>query len=71
MATYRLYCLDRLNRFVDAAWLEARDDAEATALARGNATKCVTRELWVGDRLVVRLPGEPQRPHISEAETGD
>jgi hypothetical protein len=52
--TYRLYCLDGVDKVVSAEWVEAeRDEAaisQAEELRRGR--KC---ELWQGQRLVASL----------------
>ena len=58
MATYRLYCLDGVDKVVSAEWLEADDDEAALDTAEGmhHGRKC---ELWQGNRLVAKLG--PQR----------
>lgn len=54
MGTYRLYCLDGVDKVASAEWIEADDDACAMAAAEelraGRAC-----ELWQGRRLVARL----------------
>jgi hypothetical protein len=54
VATYRLYCLDGVDKVASAEWLEADDDEAAIAAAdemRGGRT-C---ELWQNSRLVARM----------------
>jgi hypothetical protein len=62
--TYRLYCLDGLDKVASAEWIEAKDDEAAIEAAEGmhHGRKC---ELWQGGRLVARIDrrrGEPVRP---------
>lgn len=54
MATYRLYCLDGVDKVASAEWIEAADDQAAMGTAEGlrSGRKC---ELWQGSRLVARL----------------
>ena len=54
MATYRLYCLDGVDKVASAEWIEAADDQAAIGTAEGlrAGRKC---ELWQGSRLVGRL----------------
>lgn len=54
MGTYRLYCLDGVDKVASADWIEADDDAGAIAAARDlhDGRMC---ELWQGLRLVARL----------------
>ena len=57
MATYRLYCLDGVEKVESAEWIEADDDGAAIAAAedlRGGRT-C---ELWQNSRLVARMDGQ-------------
>ena len=54
VATYRLYCLDGVDKVASADWIEAEDDegaiAGAEAIREGRAC-----ELWQGARLIARL----------------
>lgn len=54
VASYRLYCLDGVDKVASAEWVEAQDDEAAIAAAEGirGARTC---ELWQGKRLVARL----------------
>jgi hypothetical protein len=54
VATYRLYCLDGVDKVASAEWIEAADDQAAIGTAEGlrAGRKC---ELWQGSRLVGRL----------------
>jgi hypothetical protein len=54
VATYRLYCLDGLDKVASAEWLEADGDEGAITAAQDlrDGRKC---ELWQGDRLVARM----------------
>jgi len=54
VATYRLYCLDGVDKVASAEWIEAADDQAAMGTAEGlrSGRKC---ELWQGSRLVARL----------------
>lgn len=57
MATYRLYCLDGVEKVESAEWIEAGDDEAALEAAedlRGGRT-C---ELWQNSRLVARMDGQ-------------
>ena len=56
MGTYRLYCLDGLDKVVSAEWIEAEDDpaAIATAQKMHGGRKC---ELWQGERLIAVVEG--------------
>ena len=57
MGTYRLYCLDGVDKVVSAEWIEAENDQAAIAAARDavDGHKC---ELWQGNRRVISLsPG--------------
>ena len=60
VATYRLYCLDGVDKVASAEWLEAEDDEAAIDAAEQAAggRKC---ELWQGNRLVARLAESRQR----------
>lgn len=54
MATYRLYCLDGVNKVASAEWIDAESDDDALAAAeqmRGGRL-C---EVWQNSRLVARL----------------
>ena len=55
MAGYRLYGLDGVDKVASGEWIEADDDETAIAAAkdRMDGHDC---ELWLGRRLVVRLP---------------
>ena len=55
MITYRVYCLDGVNRFVRTEQLEADNDEVATELARLVVGDCVHFEVWDRDRLVKRI----------------
>lgn len=59
MATYRLYCLDGVEKVVTAEWLEADDDTAALAAAEDmrGTRKC---ELWQNSRLVARMDAGPK-----------
>ena len=60
MGTYRLYCLDGMDKVASADWIEAEGDEAAIEAAddlRGGR-KC---ELWQGERLVARLDLRPKR----------
>jgi hypothetical protein len=54
VATYRLYCLDGVDKVASADWIDADSDEEALkaadALRAGR-----TCELWQKGRLVARL----------------
>jgi hypothetical protein len=52
--TYRLYCLDGLDKVASAQWIEAKDDQAAIEAAKGmrEGRAC---ELWQASRLVARL----------------
>lgn len=54
MGTYRLYCLDGVDKVASAHWIEADDDQAALGSAHDlrDGRKC---ELWKGDRLVARI----------------
>ena len=54
VGTYRLYCLDGVDKVSSAEWIEAEDDSAALDAAEGlrDGRKC---ELWQGSRLVARL----------------
>jgi hypothetical protein len=55
MATYRLYCLDRLGSISLADWIEAPDDEDAVRQAhelKNGSSKC---EVWERRRLVASL----------------
>lgn len=54
MAGYRLYRLDGAGRISAAEWIEAADDAAATAQARALCNGS-TLEIWVGSRCVGRV----------------
>ena len=54
MQSYRLYCLDG-GRIIKGEWLDAPGDAEAIESARSKNSD-VDCELWLGKRLVARLP---------------
>lgn len=58
MGTYRLYCLDGVDKVASAEWVEAADDDAAIEASEGlrNGRKC---ELWQGSRLVARLGPPP------------
>lgn len=51
MGTYRLYCLDGVDKVASADWVEADDDKSAIEAAEElhQGRKC---ELWQGNRLV-------------------
>ena len=56
MADYRLYCLDGTTRHItEGEWISAVSDDEAVAAACALA-KPVPCELWLGDRLVAKIP---------------
>ena len=54
--SYRVYCFDGSAMTLTGDLIEARDDAEAIAIAQATAggfgTKC---EIWEGDRLVAQF----------------
>ena len=57
MATYRLYCLEGVEKVESAEWIEADDDEAALEAAedlRGGRT-C---ELWQNSRQVARMDGQ-------------
>lgn len=54
MGTYRLYCLDGVDKVASAHWIEADDDAAAIATA-GEQHAGHECELWQGRRLIARL----------------
>ena len=56
MGTYRLYCLDGVDKVASAEWIEAADDDTAIDSAEGmhGGRKC---ELWQGNRLVAVVDG--------------
>lgn len=54
VASYRLYCLDGVDKVASAEWVEAQDDEAAIAAAEG-VRGGRTCELWQGKRLVARL----------------
>ena len=58
MPAYRYYHLDGTGRVDSADWLEAADDASATAEFSKLAMKAVNAELWLGNRRVARLNPE-------------
>jgi hypothetical protein len=55
MPNYRLYCLNGANKISRAEWIDAKSDDDAIVIAqsRGNPVDC---ELWLGNRLVARIP---------------
>ena len=57
MATYRLYCLDGVEKVESAEWIEAGDDEAALEAAEGlrGGRTC---ELWQNSRLVARMDGQ-------------
>jgi hypothetical protein len=54
VATYRLYCLDGVDKVASAEWIEADGDDSAIEAAEDirDGRSC---ELWQGNRLVGRL----------------
>ena len=56
MGTYRLYCLDGVDRVASAEWIEADDD-EAAIEAADDMRDGRSCELWQANRLVMRLGG--------------
>ena len=56
MATYRLYCLDGVDKVASAEWIEADGDEAALEAAEDmrDGRLC---ELWQNSRLVARLGG--------------
>ena len=54
VATYRLYCLDGVDKVASAEWLEADDDKAAMEAAdeKRDGRAC---ELWQNSRLVARM----------------
>ena len=58
MATYRLYCLDGVDKVASAEWIEAGDDQAAIEAAHDlhGGRKC---ELRQGGRLVARIDARP------------
>ena len=54
MASYRLYCLDGVNKVESAQWIEAESDDAAIEVAKEehDGYEC---ELWQGKRLVACL----------------
>jgi hypothetical protein len=57
--TYRLYCLDGVEKVASAEWIEAECD-EAAIEAADEMRDGRACELWNGDRLVIRLGREDQ-----------
>ena len=57
MGTYRLYCLDGVDKVASAEWIEADGDDAAIEAAQDirDGRSC---ELWQGNRLVMRLSGK-------------
>jgi hypothetical protein len=55
MPEYRLYCLDGANKISRAEWIDAKSDEDAIMIARSQE-KPVNCELWLGARLVARIP---------------
>jgi hypothetical protein len=51
VGTYRLYCLDGVDKVASAEWVKADDDEAAMEAAEElhHGRKC---ELWLGNRLV-------------------
>jgi hypothetical protein len=58
VTAYRVYCLDGVNRFILAEWIDAEGDEEALRLA-STITAGLNREVWERDRLVGRLVMDP------------
>jgi len=60
LASYRLYCLDGVNKVASAEWIEADGDHAAIEVAREmmDGHDC---EVWQGPRLVARI--ERRRGH--------
>ena len=56
MATYRLYCLDGVEKVASAEWIEADSDEAAIEAAEDSRDGRLC-ELWQNSRLVVRLAG--------------
>jgi hypothetical protein len=54
VGTYRLYCLDGVEKVASAEWIEAQDDEDAMAAAEEmrDGRAC---ELWQNSRLVARI----------------
>ena len=55
MSRYKLYCLQSPGNLHFAEWIEARDDAEAIAIARELKKDALKCEVWHGQRLVAVL----------------
>lgn len=59
MAQYRAYRLNRAGRIVSGEWIEAADDPAARAAAHAFCDDVTpTVELWLGARIVARIPCE-------------
>ena len=52
--TYRLYCLDGVDKVASAEWIEAEND-EAAIAAADEVRAGRSCELWQGNRLVARV----------------
>ena len=61
MPSYRLYRVDGAGKITSAEWIQAADDAEAERLAREQVPEGMA-EVWLRDRLVVRLKSGKDSP---------
>lgn len=59
MADYRFYCMDKDGRINLADWIEAATDEDAIRQARTIKPDAIKCEVWLLDRLVVKLGQEP------------
>jgi hypothetical protein len=55
MPSYKLYCMQSQGNLHFAEWIEAKDDAEAIAIARKLKKDALKCEVWHGRRLVAVL----------------
>ena len=59
MPTYRAYRMDRFHHIRNAEWIQAPDDAQATAQAEDMCEEgAPTIELWQATRLVEEIDCE-------------
>ena len=54
MGFYRIYCLDKVSRFVTAEEIEAGTDAEAIRIA-SEMHNGLRREIWQRDRHIANI----------------
>ena len=57
---YRYYCLDRTGHLHEAAWFEAKDDADAIAWIEAKHPESIC-EIFQGKRLVAKISPERLR----------